>query len=141
MSSEQQQQAPSHTKHTYQAATSVIHIEHPAASYQQAGCYHIIASSSKQSGKQPHQPAISHTNKQVGSNTHQAIRQSATAISHSKQQAATASSHIIARRARRSSYSKQLDCSSRTACLCLWITGLLGAGVACAATHLERDCR
>jgi hypothetical protein len=61
MNSEQQQQAPSHTNHPYQAATPVIHIKHPAASYQQAGCYHVITSSSKQSGKQPqcstsHQP-------------------------------------------------------------------------------------
>ena len=86
MSSEQQQQAPSHTKHPYQAATSIIHIEHPAASYQQAGCYHIIQQTIRQTAT-----SISHTNKQVGSNIHQAIRQSATASSHSKQlqQAAT----------------------------------------------------
>jgi hypothetical protein len=53
MNSEQQQQAPSHTKHPYQAATSIIHIEHPAASKQD-----VTTSSSKQSGKQPHQSAI-----------------------------------------------------------------------------------
>tara|TARA_B110000971_G_scaffold154629_1_gene158049 strand:- start:182 stop:379 length:198 start_codon:yes stop_codon:yes gene_type:complete len=50
----EQQQAASHTRHPYQAATSIIHIEHPAAMLPAS---RLLPAASKQPGKQPQQAA------------------------------------------------------------------------------------
>jgi hypothetical protein len=95
------------SSHTHASVTSGLSRKscmcYPAASYPTHVCMYVaICMYEKQAGKQQagqHYQQISSTNKQVGSNIHQAIRQAATASSHSKQlqQAATSVTSSLSR--------------------------------------------